>query len=70
MNGKNLICWQGIFKGNHSGLNFCLSGKAVPECSTSVVKTTFSQLGQWPGNEHELNLNCGNELICDVLCLK
>ena len=38
-NGNNSICWQGFFKGIHSGLIFCLSGKAVPERSTLVVKT-------------------------------
>ena len=40
--GNNSICWQVFFKEIHSGLTFCLSGKAVPECSTSVVKTTSS----------------------------
>ena len=39
---QNLICWQGFR--SQSSLN--LSGKAVPECSTSIVKTDCAFLPQ------------------------
>lgn len=62
-NEQKWLCLQGCFKGSHSGSCFSLIWKAVQECSTSTVKTTFSSLRERSGNEEIKNTDVHSKMV-------